>query len=226
MQELPSLVMNEMNSLTHSCMHSLASFAIFAFSGRAVFMIRATGAKLRMLASDATLLVLLEPLTGGDADDSGEDDMAAARRALARHRRAVIRTFGEASARSRGSGHAETPTGAIERRADGQLCAQIKAEGGTGDVRTIGDWKPSVLFLDLEFVPESLRLCILSVPVHMMVVVRRLRWFHTVLLWRGGRHVYSGSCRGRFRRRGCVCAGGLHSDLLASTSQASTRQAV
>ena len=44
--------MNEMNSLTHSCMHSLASFAIFAFSGSAVFMIRATGAKLRMLASD------------------------------------------------------------------------------------------------------------------------------------------------------------------------------
>jgi hypothetical protein len=40
--------MNEMNSLTHSCMHSLASFAIFAFSGRAVFMIRATGAKLQM----------------------------------------------------------------------------------------------------------------------------------------------------------------------------------
>jgi len=39
---LPSLVMNEMNSLTHSCMHSLASFAIFAFSGRAVFMMRAT----------------------------------------------------------------------------------------------------------------------------------------------------------------------------------------
>ena len=48
----PSLVMNEMNSLTHSCMHSFASLAILAFSGRAVFMIRATGAKLRMLASD------------------------------------------------------------------------------------------------------------------------------------------------------------------------------
>lgn len=48
----PSLVMNDINSLTHSCMHSLASFAILAFSGRAVFMIRATGAKLRMLASD------------------------------------------------------------------------------------------------------------------------------------------------------------------------------
>lgn len=33
-------------------MHSLASFAIFAFSGSAIFMIRATGAKLRMSASD------------------------------------------------------------------------------------------------------------------------------------------------------------------------------
>ena len=32
-------------------MHSFASFAIFAFSGSADFMIRATGAKLRMLAS-------------------------------------------------------------------------------------------------------------------------------------------------------------------------------
>lgn len=49
---LPSLVMNEMNSLTHSCMHSFASLAILAFSGKAVFIIRATGAKLRMLASD------------------------------------------------------------------------------------------------------------------------------------------------------------------------------
>jgi hypothetical protein len=79
--------MNEMNSLTHSCMHSLASFAIFAFSGRAVFMIRATGAKLRMLASDAALLELLAPFTGGDVDDCGEDDMAAAERLLPGTRR-------------------------------------------------------------------------------------------------------------------------------------------
>ena len=49
---VPSLVIKEMNSLTHSCMHSLASFAILAFSGRAVFIIRATGAKLRILASE------------------------------------------------------------------------------------------------------------------------------------------------------------------------------
>ena len=52
-QNIPSLVMNEMNSLTHSCMHSLASLAILALSGRAIFMIRATGAKFRMLASEA-----------------------------------------------------------------------------------------------------------------------------------------------------------------------------
>lgn len=50
-QDVPSLVIKEINSLTHSCMHSLASLAIFAFSGRAFFMMRATGAKLRMLAS-------------------------------------------------------------------------------------------------------------------------------------------------------------------------------
>lgn len=34
--------MKEMNSLTHSCIHSLASLAILALSGSAFFMIRAT----------------------------------------------------------------------------------------------------------------------------------------------------------------------------------------
>lgn len=68
--------------------------------------------------------------------------------------------------------------------------------GGKSTVRTIGDWKPSILFLDLEFVAESLGLCILSGPVHVLVVVRRLRRFHTVLLRRGGRHVYSGGLQG------------------------------
>ena len=52
---LPSLVMKEMNSLTHSCIHSLASFAILAFSGRAVFIILATGAKFLILASGMEL---------------------------------------------------------------------------------------------------------------------------------------------------------------------------
>lgn len=69
--------MKEMNSLTHSCMHSLASLAIFAFSGRAIFMMRATGAKLRMLASLAALSGRpLEAFWGGDCDDGGDaDDM-------------------------------------------------------------------------------------------------------------------------------------------------------
>jgi hypothetical protein len=43
--------MKEMNSETHSCMHSFASLAIFAFSGKAVFMMRATGAKFPMSVS-------------------------------------------------------------------------------------------------------------------------------------------------------------------------------
>lgn len=201
--------MKEMNSLTHSCMHSLASFAIFAFSGRAVFMIRATGAKLRMLASDAALLlVLLAPFCGGDVDESGEDDMAAAAgRAFARHTRTlsgwrqkqqrVMWRLDEASAQlqlqwaSNDAARSNRSTCRWER-----AVRKSKATRELGRRRTICYWEPSVLFLDLEFVPESLRLCILSVPVHMLVVVRRLRWFHTVLLWGGGRHVYSAGCRG------------------------------
>lgn len=71
---IPSLVMNDMNSLTHSCMHSLASLAILALSGRAVFIIRATGAKLRMLASDSGR-VCLEP-RGGEMDCGDLRDIA------------------------------------------------------------------------------------------------------------------------------------------------------
>lgn len=37
-----SLVMKEINSETHSCTHSFASFAILALSGSARFIIRAT----------------------------------------------------------------------------------------------------------------------------------------------------------------------------------------
>lgn len=72
---LPSLVMKEMNSLTHSCMHSLASLAILALSGRAIFMMRATGAKLRMLASDDAVRAregergYLEEGDGGEPSD-------------------------------------------------------------------------------------------------------------------------------------------------------------
>lgn len=67
--------MNEINSLTHSCMHSFASFAILAFSGRAVFIIRATGAKLRMLASDVPFCFLLEAGAFGERDDEEVWDM-------------------------------------------------------------------------------------------------------------------------------------------------------
>jgi hypothetical protein len=66
--------MNEINSLTHSCIHSLASFAIFAFSGRAVFMILATGAKLRMLASDAPSPLPALPEARGVGEDCGEEE--------------------------------------------------------------------------------------------------------------------------------------------------------
>ena len=50
--DILSLVINEMSSFTHSCMHSLAFLAIFAFSGRAPFMIRVTGTKLPVLTSN------------------------------------------------------------------------------------------------------------------------------------------------------------------------------
>jgi hypothetical protein len=58
-------------------MHSFASFAILAFSGRAVFMIRATGAKLRMLASDALSLCFLvleaRAVVSGEGDEEAWD---------------------------------------------------------------------------------------------------------------------------------------------------------
>lgn len=80
-EDSPSLVMKEMNSLTHSCMHSFASFAILALSGSAIFMMRATGAKLRMLASEAAAfwLVFLGVVCGGEVEECGDgDDMAGA----------------------------------------------------------------------------------------------------------------------------------------------------
>jgi hypothetical protein len=68
--------MNEMNSLTHSCMHSLASLAILALSGRAPFMIRATGAKLRMLASEAISFLVFRGRSGCDRDGTRDaEDM-------------------------------------------------------------------------------------------------------------------------------------------------------
>jgi hypothetical protein len=80
-QYVPSLVMKEMNSLTHSCMHSLASFAILAFSGNAIFMIRATGAKLCMLASLSQLPfgLFFTRCDVWDGDDCGEGEGIAIR---------------------------------------------------------------------------------------------------------------------------------------------------
>jgi hypothetical protein len=54
-------------------MHSFASFAIFALSGRAVFIIRATGAKLRMLASDESSYFPGLEVRGG-VSGGGDDD--------------------------------------------------------------------------------------------------------------------------------------------------------
>ena len=67
--------MKEMNSLTHSCMHSFASFAILAFSGSAVFIIRATGAKFLMLASEDEVSCFpdLERGASGDGDEESWD---------------------------------------------------------------------------------------------------------------------------------------------------------
>jgi hypothetical protein len=204
-----------------------------------------------MLASDAALVfVLFEPFWGEEVEDWGDDDdmaatatataTAAAGRPFPRHTRmlsgsrqravAVIRTFDEASARAWNQWACRDAV--QEQSVDVQMrrkCSANQRRGGSwgGEKgRTICYWEPSVLFLDLEFVAETLGLCILSVPVHVLVVVRRLRWFHTVLLWRGGRHVYSAGCRGGFRLRGCVCAGQRLSDLLASTSLGDYRQAV
>lgn len=73
---VPSLVMKEMNSLTHSCIHSLASLAILALSGSAPFIIRATGAKLRMLASEATSFLVFRGRSGCDRAGSRDaEDM-------------------------------------------------------------------------------------------------------------------------------------------------------
>lgn len=86
LSDAPSLVMKEMNSLTHSCMHSLASFAIFALSGSDVFMMRATGAKLAMNCSDscrrspcAARRGRLRTGLAADEDDDVEDKLRCTR---------------------------------------------------------------------------------------------------------------------------------------------------
>jgi hypothetical protein len=88
-QYIPSLVIKDMNSDTHSCMHSFASLAILAFSGSADFMILATGAKFCMLASVCKCALSAAPLEaldderccGGEEDDCGDEEGGIAIRA-------------------------------------------------------------------------------------------------------------------------------------------------
>jgi len=176
--------MKEMNSLTHSCMHSFASFAILALSGRAIFMIRATGAKLRMLASDAVAAALFVPLgvvCGGEVDERGdEDDMsrAAGRRLAQVHGdcewlAANTRARDWQLCRHPGPPVGSNPSTCREAR---RRANQRAEEWGQGEgIRTIGDWKPSVLLLDFEFVPEALGLCVCAFSIHVCLFsVRRL----------------------------------------------------
>lgn len=98
--------------------------------------------------------------------------------------------------------HPETPVGAIGRRADRWVDgAQIKGAGNSkGNRRTVGDWKPSILLLDLEFV-TYLGCVLFCVPVHVRFFVRRLDWFHTLLLWGRGRHIIGCAVGSRMRWR-------------------------
>ena len=187
--------MKEMNSLTHSCIHSLASFAILAFSGRAVFMIRATGAKLRMLASESSFLSSeARPVVFGDGDEEAWDIIgrvtAMARPELKRlrsglddwpivgHARVIdaMRSWKRCQ-----SQRASICVGGYS------LCAQIRKKVAEKGRLTICYWKPSVLLFDFEFVGQS-SVWVLRI-VHLRIwVVRRLYILFNVFLWRGSRH--------------------------------------
>lgn len=54
----PSLVMKEMNSLTHSCMLAMNSLEILALSGNAFLITRATDANSQILAIYTRLLCI------------------------------------------------------------------------------------------------------------------------------------------------------------------------
>ena len=143
---VPSLVINEMNSLTHSCIHSLASFAILALSGKAFFMMRATGAKLRMLASSSSHLSCLEPPRGsGDLDESWDMGGGAAMQ------------------------------GCVDGAQDGQITTQQWISRGKKRGLTIGYREPSVLlFYTFELVAgEATRLWISRI-IHLSFVFWRL----------------------------------------------------
>jgi hypothetical protein len=61
--------------------------------------------------------------------------------------------------------------------------AQVRGRG-KGDRRTVGDWKPSVLLLDFDFVALGRSTC-----VHGLLVVGGLDWLHSLLVGGRGRHI-------------------------------------
>jgi hypothetical protein len=140
-------------------------------------MMRATGAKLRMLASEAVALltVVLGAVCGGEAEECGdEDDMALA----AGRRAAQVRGGSEWLALGLDAAIGEDG-GIQERCVDvqmGERAAQIKQQTRAREcIRTIGDWQPSVLLFDFKLVPEALGLCVCAFSVHVCLVsVRRL----------------------------------------------------
>jgi hypothetical protein len=176
-------------------------------------MIRATGAKLRMLASEAVQLFVFVPFgveSGGEMDECGEEDdiSQAARRPFSRHAQDVSGWWQVELCviRRRHARAQELSASRDARWSNASTCrleqngAQIKTTGGSkGNRRTIGDWKPSILLLDLEFV-TYLSCVLFCVPVHGLFFVRRLDWFHTLLLWGRGRHIIGCVL-------GSVCAG-------------------
>jgi len=195
-------------------------------------MMRATGAKLRMLASDAValLFVFLGVVCGGEVDECGdEDDMAPAAGLGSLRYTATLSGSRRGHSCARLEGMSASRSTRWQQSVDVQMersSAQIRQqEGVRNSIRTIGDWEPSVLLLDFEFVPESLGLCVCAFSVHVCLFsVRRLDWCDIVLrysvfghhgplqlLWRG-RHASV------VVPRGSVCAGGLRSYSLASTS--------
>lgn len=144
-------------------------------------MIRATGAKLRMLASERDIGLSASFLDAvcGERDDCGdEDDMSPGCRVavaqvqaccdwLMANEAPVIRYRDGASARlekveASRYGSQQQFVGVQVKRNDAQI---TRGQWARDSIRTIGDWKPSVLLFDFKLVPESLRLCLLSVHV-------------------------------------------------------------
>ena len=148
-------MMKEMNSLTHSCMHSFASFAILAFSGSAVFIIRATGAKFLMLASEDEVSCFpdLERGASGDGDEESWDMIGLVTAVTP----LKVKRLHKSSMTGQSVGHVRVVVEAMPVRGDFNLrrilCAR-KSEKRYQRL-TICYWKPSVLLLDLELVTQT-----------------------------------------------------------------------